>query len=231
MDIAICDDNSMDARNLAGMLKGEHSYQIYSSAEELLFELEEQGRHFDLYLLDIFMGKMNGVQLGEHIRKADDDALICYISSSQDYYAEAFALYAFQYLLKPVSQEDFDKLLRRASELIAWREKQSIRLSHRGRVVSIPYGKILYISSMGHTIFVHCRGGHIERQTGRLDEFIAGLDPSVFMRCHQSYAVNLYNVTSLESDCFFCEGERVPISRRYLSVKERYRTLLFSEMN
>lgn len=229
MNIAICDDNVVDAGHLVSMLKGMHTHQLFSSAEELLLDLEASNKHFDLYLLDIFMGEINGVQLGKQIRQLDDHALICYVSSSPDYYAEAFSLYAFQYLLKPVTEEAFQELLRRASEQFVRNNGQSLHLQYKGRAVSIPYSKILYISSMGHTLYVHCKDGHIERQIGRLNDLMTLLDSSVFARCHQSYIVNLYNVSSLESDFFLCAGEQVPISRRYFPVKDRYRSLLFSD--
>ncbi len=230
MNIAVCDDNDTDAARLVSMLEGAHTYRIFSSAEDLLFHLDDSSESFDLYLLDIFMGEMNGVLLGKRIRKINESALICYISSSPDYYAEAFSLYAFQYLLKPVSQESFRELLRRASSQLSQNRQQCIHLHARGRNISIPYQNVLYITSMGHTLFIHCVDGHIERFGGRLGEFADRLDEAVFVRCHQSFLVNLYNVSALKSDFFVCGEEQIPISRRYRSVKERYRSLLFSEM-
>ncbi len=231
MKIAICDDNYSDALYLVSLMEGAHLYRIFSSAEELVYEIEEQQEHFDLYLLDIFMGEMNGIQLGKHIRQLEDGALICYVSSSPEYYKEAFSLYAFQYLLKPVEREEFQELLRRASEQFIRNKEQSIKLHTKGRAVLIPYGRVLYIASMGHTLCIHCKGGVVERWNGRLDELAAVLDSNVFVRCHQSFLVNLYNISALESDYFICDGEQVPISRRYSSAKERYRELLFSDMD
>lgn len=176
MNIAVCDDNDTDAARLVSMLEGAHTYRIFSSAEDLLFHLDDSSESFDLYLLDIFMGEMNGVLLGKRIRKINESALICYISSSPDYYAEAFSLYAFQYLLKPVSQESFRELLRRASSQLSQNRQQSIHLHARGRNISIPYQNVLYITSMGHTLSIHCVDGHIERFGGRLGEFADQLD-------------------------------------------------------
>lgn len=231
MKIAICDDNALDAQHLVSMIGGTHQHRIFPSAEQLLFEIEEQNAHFDLYLLDIFMGEMDGIGLGGQIRELDGNALICFITSSRDFYAEAFSLYAFQYLLKPVMPDEFQKLLQKASEQFAHDCEQSVRLNYRGRYISIPYSRILYICSMGHALYIHCKDDIIERHSGRLDEFARLLDSSVFARCHQSYIINLYNVSSLESDFFLCGTEQVPISRRYAAIKERYRLLLFQDMD
>jgi len=231
LKIAICDDSSIDVCSLVSMMEGAHVHRIFSTAEELLSELEDANARFELYLLDIFMEGMNGIELGKRIRELDDGALICYVSSSPDYYAEAFSIYAFQYLIKPVTEEAFQELLRRASEQLARDRKQSVRLSSKGRTISIPYGRVLYIASMGHELSIHLKDGSVEKVRGRLDELADVLDGAVFARCHQSFLVNLYNVTALETNSFFCGTEEIPISKRYVAVKERYRALLFSDMD
>ncbi len=231
LKIAICDDNHSDALYLVSLMEGAHTYRIFSSAEELAYEIEDQQEHFDLYILDIFLGEMNGIQLGKYIRQLDDEALICYVSSSPEYYGEAFSLYAFQYLLKPVVKEDFQELLRKASTQFARNKEQSIKLDTKRRTIVIPYRRILYITSMGHTLYIHCKDGTVERMNGRLNELAAVLDSNVFVRSHQSFLVNLYNVSALESDYFICGGDQIPISRRYSSAKERYREFLFSDMD
>ncbi len=202
----------------------------FSSAEELLYQIEEQKTSFDLYLLDIFMGTMNGIKLGERIRRQDSHALICFLSSSADYYAEAFSLYAFQYLIKPIAAETFQKLLSKASDQISYNQERCLNLNRKNGYLSIPYNQILFVSSMGHTLFIHCKDGSIIRHNGRLNELAISLDSRIFARCHQSYIVNLYNVFALESDFFVCDKQHVPISRRYFAVKERYRALLFRDM-
>ncbi|MDO4276431.1 MAG: LytTR family DNA-binding domain-containing protein [Eubacteriales bacterium] len=230
MHVAICDDNQTDTRLLVSMIAGSHDAAVFSSAETLLLELEEAGKRFDFYLLDIFMEKMDGLELAKRIRLLDNNALICFVSTSDDFYREAFDLYAFQYLVKPVDQGDFQRLLNRASERLAHDREHSVTLTWRGKSKSVPYGRILFIFSSGHTLYIQCKDGQSEHCTGKLDHLAAQLNSSVFVRCHQSYMVNLYNVDALEGDDFVCQGLRVPISRRYSHIKTKYRTLLFEEM-
>jgi len=230
MRIAICDDNQSDARRLAAMLDGSHITAQFLSAEALLIEMEEVGVHFDLYLLDIFMTGMDGVELARHIRALDSDALICFVSTSQDFYREAYDLYAFQYLLKPVGRQAFQELLRRAAERLARDRERTVKLVWNRKYLSLPYSRILFITSRGHTLFIQCKDGTVAQHTGRLEELSEQLDSDVFVRCHQSYIVNLYNVDAMDGDEFISGGQRVPISRRYIRVKEQYRMLLFEEM-
>lgn len=102
MRIAVCDDCMEDALSLKKYLSGQE-VGIYSDTESLLADVENKRRRYDLYLLDIFLREsMNGIELAERLRRAQEEALICFISSSGDFYREAYDLYAFQYLIKPV---------------------------------------------------------------------------------------------------------------------------------
>lgn len=77
--------------------------------------MEEKNKQYDLYLLDIFMEEsMNGIELAEKLRRMQEEALICFVSTSDDFYREAYDLYAVQYLIKPVGEESVKKLLRKA---------------------------------------------------------------------------------------------------------------------
>ena len=229
MHIAICDDNRADAQRLVTMLAGTHTASLFPSAEALLLELDA-GTRFDLYLLDIFMGGMDGVELAGNIRALDKDALLCFTTTSTDFYPESYKLYAFQYLVKPVAHEDFMELLRRASDQLARDRERRVTLRWRGKTQAVPYGRILFAASRGHALYVQCKDGQIEQCGGRLEELANQLDGNVFVRCHQSYIVNLYNVDALDGDDFLCGDCRVPISRRYAGVKDLYRALLFEEM-
>lgn len=229
MHIAICDDNRADAQRLMTLLAGDHTAAVFPSAEALLLELDA-GERFDLYLLDIFMGGMDGVELAGSIRALDEDALLCFTTTSTDFYPEAYRLYAFQYLVKPVERETFQELLRRASDQLTRDRERRVTLFWRGRTRTVPYGRILFIASRGHALYVQCKEGRIEQSGGRLEELAGQLDGNVFVRCHQSYIVNLYNMDALDGDDFLCGDCRVPISRRYAEVKELYRALLFEEM-
>ncbi len=102
MRIAVCDDCREDALLLKEYLAG-HEISVYADAESLLTDVEENNKQFDLYLLDIFMEEsMNGIELAKRLRRGQEEALLCFVSTSDDFYREAYDLYAVQYLIKPV---------------------------------------------------------------------------------------------------------------------------------
>lgn len=231
MKIAICDDCREDIQQVKAFLQG-HDVRIYFQARELLADVEEKQLHFDLYLLDIYIeDSMNGIELAKRLRSMDADAVLCFVSTSNDFYREAYDLYAVQYLLKPVQEKEVSRLLERVSGSIVREREQRLSFKWKGGAGKIPYGKILYISSSGHTLFIYCKDGTVQECNGRLDEMEYKIRSGMFCRCHQSFLVNLYYVESISGKDLIIGGNRIPISRRYYEqVKNRYQEILFEEV-
>lgn len=231
MRIAICDDCMKDAQSIKKYLDGQE-VGIYFNAESLLSDVEDKRKWYDLYLLDIYMeNSINGIELAERLRKVQEEAFICFVSTSDDFYREAYDLYAVQYLIKPVQEESVKKLLGRVQKEIARlseNKERSFIYSRWGKSGLIPYGKIRYISSSGHTLFVYCTDGKVQESTGKLNDLEQQLCGDTFLRCHQSFIVNVYHVEGLNGSELTVGGEQVPVSRRYYAaVKKRYQEMLF----
>lgn len=232
MKIAICDDSHQDAMYLRSLLKENHDIIIYSGAEQLLRDLENKKAHYDLYLIDIYMEIMSGIDLAKRLRLKEEDAAICFISSSDAFYRQAYDLYAVQYLLKPVQKEDLRQLVEKISQRIAKNKELSLQFRWRGKMGMIPYEKILFVSSREHTLFIQCKDGTVQECKGKLNEIALKICGDTFLRCHQSFIINMYYVSSLNGNELFISNYRIPISRRYLpTIKRRYQEILFEEMD
>lgn len=232
MRIAVCDDCMEDALSLKKFLGG-HEVRVYSDSDSFLADIENRKMRYDLYLLDIYMeGPVNGIELAEKIGKEQEEAAICFISASNDFYREAYDLYAVQYLLKPVQEGAVKQLLERVSKNLVRSRERKLFFQSRGQTGSIPYGKILYISSREHTLSICCMDGSVQECKGRLNELAMQVCGEVFMRCHQSFLVNMYHVDSLSGTDLIVAGQRIPVSRRYYAeVKKRYQEILFEEVD
>lgn len=232
MKIAVCDDCAEDALSLKGSLRGQ-DVQVYHSANDLLADLVAGNVHYDLYLIDIYIDdSMDGIELAKKLRGLDKEAVLCFVSASDAFYREAFDLYAIQYLLKPVQKDALNQLLDKVLGNLARYREQSLSFKWRGQSGSIPYRKILYISSREHTIFIYCTDGTVQECKGKLSELESRICGDVFLRCHQSFLVNIYQVDNLSGNDLIILGQRVPISRRYFAeVKRRYQEILFEEVD
>lgn len=231
MQIAVCDDCMEDVLSLKKFLEG-HEVSVYSDADSLLADIDNKRIQYDLYLLDIYMEEsMNGLELARRLRKVQEEALICFISTSDDFYREAYDLYAVQYLIKPVKEESLKNLLRKVQKILDREGEKKLIYSWWGKNGLIPYGKIRYISSRGHTLYIYCTDGKIQESTGKLNDLEHQVCDDILIRCHQSFIVNMYHVEGLSGTNLIVAGEQIPVSRRYYDkVKKRYREILFEEV-
>ena len=228
MQIAVCDDCMEDVLALKKFLEG-HEVRVYSDADSLLADIDNKKIQYDLYLLDIFIEEsMNGLELAGRLRKVQEDALICFISTSDDFYREAYDLYAVQYLIKPVQEESLKNLLRKVQKILDREGEKKLIYSWWGKNGLIPYGKIRYISSRGHTLYIYCTDGKIQESTGKLNDLENQVCDDILIRCHQSFIVNMYHVEGLSGTDLIVAGEHIPVSRRYYDkIRKRYREILF----
>lgn len=231
MQIAVCDDCMDDVLSLKKFLEG-HEVSVYSDADSLLADIDNKRIQYDLYLMDIYMEEsMNGLELARRLRKVQEEALICFISTSDDFYREAYDLYAVQYLIKPVKEESLKNLLRKVQKILDHEGEKKLIYSWWGKNGLIPYGKIRYISSRGHTLYIYCTDGKIQESTGKLNDLEHQVCDDILIRCHQSFIVNMYHVEGLSGTDLIVAGEQIPVSRRYYDkVKKRYREILFEEV-
>ena len=232
LKIAVCDDVAADRQWLASLVKAEQPYcevAVYESGEALLWDFEN-GTRFDLSFLDIFMNGMSGVEAARRIHSADPDTLLVFVSSSNHFYREAYDLYAFNYLIKPLAQDKLAEVLQRAIERLKKDREQVIRVSFNHSLYTIRCSQLLYLSSEQHVINFHMKNGETVKSYGKLDDFITQLPAKFFVRCHQSYIVNLNYVTNLTGSEFVLDKVRIPVSRGYSEqVWEKYQTQMFDE--
>lgn len=129
--IAICDDEQKD-RDFVAALSRRWAEQRgntvelteFSSAEQFLFCYGEQS-DYDILLLDIEMGQMDGVQLAKQLRQKNETIQIVFVTGYSDYISEGYEVAALHYLMKPVREEKFFSVLDRAADKLRKNERPS----------------------------------------------------------------------------------------------------------
>ena len=118
--IAICDDTETDRNYIKDLVthwahisKQQADIHLFSSAEEFLFEYEED-KGYQILLLDIEMGKMDGVTMAKKLRETNDSTQIIFVTGYSDYIAEGYEVSALHYLMKPVKEDKLFRVLDRA---------------------------------------------------------------------------------------------------------------------
>ncbi len=224
--VAICDDTLQDADFLENCIRNilaESKIVKYTKGENLLRDLEEQVHQYDLVFLAICMKEKNGIDTAKEIRKIDTMLPIAFVSRSEKFYREAFDVFAFQYLLKPVTCSEVKSVLNRLGMV----REPAIVFRYRSRIFTIRHHEIVYISSSLHTVNFHMTNGKEFHCRGKLADFEEQLKNSHIIRCHQSFFVNMENIIGMKSNSIITEESIIPVSRTYMKeVQKRYRQYL-----
>lgn len=220
INIAICDDGEIEQKILENMLQGLFqkrnlmcSIEKFCSGEELL-EKYENGR-FDLIVLDIYMKQLNGIETGREIRKYDRDVDIIYCTSSADFALESYDVFAIGYLLKPFNSKKLDFLVGYFLERKPSLKKNHITVLSKYQEKILQFDQIRYVESSDKIVVYHMESMEDVTVYEKLGEVEEKLEDPRFMRCHQSYIVNLDYVQDVDQNDFVLpDAERVPIRKR-----------------
>lgn len=192
----------------------------------------------DLVFLDIQMPKISGFEMLELV---DDPPAVIFTTAFDEYAMQAFETNAIDYLLKPFSQERFDKAIEK------WRNQHTKTESIKplledhvkqpeesNRVVVkvgsaikiVPIQEILYIEAYDDYVKIHTRDGfHLKKKT--MSFFEKAFDSNQFVRVHRSYIISLSQLTKIEmkeKDSHVAkmkDGVVIPMSKNgYSKLKE-----------
>ncbi len=230
IEIALCDDNDDDIgaiRSYAERFVSENAdipmrLSAFNSAEKLLEHIENNGG-FDLYLLDVLMPEMSGIQLAEIIRSRGEHAEIVFLTTSGDYAVDAFSVYASGYLLKPVRKDDFDKTMLRAVQKLAQDKSEVLTVKTKDGLRRIPLHKIVMIESFNHIREITLSDNHVLETTATLSELFEQLGSNEnFYMPHRGYIANLDNSVGLiRYDLLMLGNHRIPIPKnQFVTVQE-----------
>lgn len=214
--IAIVDDNRTDADFVGELLTqwaGERQLalrtEVFPSAESLLFRYAED-KAFDILLLDIEMGKMDGVSLAKQVRKDNEAVQIVFITGYSDYIAEGYEVAALHYLMKPVEGDKLFAVLDRAVEKRRQNER-CLNLELSGEMVRVPFYEVAYLDVQQNYVTVHGKEAYTVKRS--LKEFEEELDAR-FFRAGRGLILNLDHVRRVtRTEVTLDTGEKLPLPR------------------
>lgn len=214
--IAICDDSDADRQYISGLAKcwaegAGHSVQTasFASAESFLFHYAEES-DYDILLLDVEMGGMDGVTMAKKLREDNEAIQIVFITGYSDYIAEGYEVTALHYLMKPVKQEKLFAVLDRAAGKLVKNER-ILNLESSGEMVRIPVYRIRYAEVLGNYVTIH---GDCEIKVKMtLGELEKELDER-FLRVSRFAVVNLTQIRHVtKREIRLNDGASIPLPR------------------
>lgn len=227
MRIGICDDE----KNIRRWLE-QNTRQVCPDAEILEFEdgksLLSYSGEIDILFLDIQMEGMDGMAAARKLREAGSPVMIIFVTAMEEYVYQAFDVEAFHYLVKPISQAKFVRVLEKAMEkrredrdCKTKTEEKNIVVKSGNSHVKIYIKDIIYAEVFNRKVAVHTKQGKVEYYGKLADlEREAGED---FFRPHRAYLVNFRYVVRYDARTVYLEGgEALMAKQKYPEFVKQY---------
>ena len=214
--VAIVDDSTTDAEFVKGILnswadqrQANIQAEVFPSAESFLFRYAED-KDWDILLLDIEMGAMDGVTMAKRVRQDNEAVQIVFITGYSDYIAEGYEVAALHYLMKPVNREKLLTVLDRAMEKRK-QEERCLNLEAYGEMMRIPFYEIRYLDVHQNYVTVHAKADYTVKRT--LGDFEKELDDR-FFRVGRGMILNLKYIQRVtKTEVRLSDGTVLPLPR------------------
>ncbi len=190
---------------------------VYNSALQAMKELRDDP--VNLIFLDIQMPELSGMEFAKVLPKK---TRIIFTTAFPQYAIEGFRVNALDYLLKPVSYEDFLSATDKALEWFAKVQKHDIYTRDRViyvksdyRLLRISLDDILYVEGLkDYARFFLKTGENIQTLISmkKLDDFLPRPE---FLRTHRSYIVHMPTIQAVEHNRIVFDEVFIPVSEYY----------------
>ncbi len=191
---------------------------------ENIFQLEEVlTQQFQIFFLDMTTIQMEGEDIIPFIKKRDRKAYIIFMSSNHEHLVGNYEGRVSRYLIKPISYKALKNEIKRAIRILGIRKEEAIILKSRNSWHKIYLADIRYIETAGRFTKIHTENGILETKK-RMKEYEEILKTKDFVRCHNSYIVNLRYIQEIKKfEAILETGERVFISKAKKKItKEKF---------
>ena len=215
--VAIVDDSTTDAEFVQDILNSwanqrqtDIQAEVFPSSESFLFRYAED-KDWDILLLDIEMGNMDGVTLAKKIRQDNESVQMVFVTGFADYISEGYEVAALHYLMKPVKQDKLFAVLDRAIAVMQKTERV-ILLPVGGEMLRLPISQVQYVEAFSHTVAIITGTDTIQVKMPISE--VEKLLGEGFIRCHRSYLVGLKHIARLsKTEVILDSGKALPLSR------------------
>jgi DNA-binding LytR/AlgR family response regulator len=218
VNIGICDDNTIYLKYLSETVNNlfiTQDYRIQAlNPDELVERIQNHICPYEILITDIDMGIYNGIDLAEKINKINPSCIIIFISSYLNYATKVYDVDHIYFVLKNEITERLPKALEKAITIIHERLDNFLTIRYQNVESRICIDYITHLEAMGRYLYIHDTKDSYK--TINSLKVISTELPDCFIRCHNSYIVNLKYVRSIcRTSCVLTSGETIPISQTY----------------
>lgn len=221
MKITILENNNAELKNLLSILNEWSStnntrltINTYQSSEELLENDSNCYIDTDIFLLDIEMGNISGLELAKILRMNNYTGFIIFLTAFKDYVFEGYNVHAFNFFVKPINKSLLFQCLDEIKEKMASNFYTYKNKNKETRF--IPFNDIIFFLSNSHYTDITTSKA-IYSQYASLKTILNTL-PRQFIQVHKSCIVNMDHIYKISKNkIYLSNGSSVAIGRLYLA--------------
>ena len=224
---AIIDDEPLAAGLLEGYAKKTPYLSLkgtYNSAIMAMKDLRENP--VQLLFLDIQMPELSGIELAKILPK---DTKVIFTTAFSQYAVEGYKVNALDYLLKPISYDDFLKSTDKALEWFSVSMRQEVYKRDRFMLVKSDYklqrvalDDILYIEGLKDYVRFYLKNGEKVMSLMSMKKLDDYLPKPEFLRAHRSFIVHMTEAPLIDRFRIVFDGVYIPISENYKEEVQQY---------
>lgn len=204
MNCIIIDDEYPSREELKYFIKNFSSIKITKEFENAkdAYEFIKENK-VDIIFLDINMPKLDGMSFSKIISNLKMDLKIVFITAYKDFAVEAFEVKAFDYILKPYSNEriintlgELEKESKKDYIDLELYKNEKITLYKDDKMIVLNFNDIYFCESCDRGIRVYIKDD-ILKGNYKISEFINILPQNKFIKTHKSYIVNIDKIIEI----------------------------------
>ena len=224
---AIIDDEPLAAGLLESYAKKTPYLNLvgtYNSAVQAMKDLRENP--VQLLFLDIQMPELSGIEFAKILPR---ETRIIFTTAFPQYAIEGFRVNALDYLLKPISYNDFLKATDKALEWFNVAQRQDVYRRDRFMFVKSDYklqrvclDDILYIEGLKDYVRFYLKNDEKVMSLMSMKKLEEYLPKPEFLRPHRSFIVHMTETPLVERFKIVFNGIQIPISDNYKDDVQKY---------
>ncbi len=228
LNCIIIDDEPLAAQLLASYAERTTVINLvgtYNSAVAAIKDIKE--KKIDLLFLDIQMPDLSGLEFATLIPKSTK---IVFTTAFSQYAIDGYKVGALDYLLKPISYEDFIRVVDKAEKIFTEQERQVvydrdrfIYVKSEYKLLQIRLDDILFIEGLKDYVKIYLEGNQkYVMSLMNMKKMEENLPKPEFMRTHRSYIVHMTKVKLVDRFRIVFGNSYIPISDSYKEEVQRY---------
>lgn len=232
MRIAVCDDDALMREQIQKYIKAYFEKACVKCPEIVCFSdgeslLSNKGEK-DILFLDIEMPGINGIYVGNELKRQNENIIIFVVTSYAEYLDDAMRFHVFRYLSKPL---DVRRFFRNMKEAVSLYNTMTIKvpIETKQGIHTLPASAVIMIEAFGRKVVVHTTMRDFD-SIHNMQYWLELLPKNCFFQTHRSFIVNFEHIVDFDHTLIHMTGGQFRAyltKRKYNTFKEAY--LLYLE--